>query len=139
MPPTNQSQPKRRSFMLHRCRRLLFAVSLSLLVARPSLLSADEPATSEDSGVRLAYRFQPNQSLHFEYSQELTMDSRKKDLQETMQSQSSAEKHLRVISVDANGNALIVPVIDRARLSHNVAGGPPTTFDSADGIEKCLP
>ncbi len=125
--------------MPRQCPRFLVAVSLSLLVTIPSLLSADEAVTTENLGVRLAYRFQPNQSLYFEYSQELTMDSRKKDLQETMCSQSSAEKHLRVISVDANGNALIEPVIDRARLSHNLAGGPTTTFDSADGTEKCLP
>ena len=125
--------------MPRQCRRFLVALSLGFLVTTPSLLSGEEATATENLGVRLAYRFHSNQSLYFEYSQELTMDSRKKDLQETMRSQSSAEKHLRVISVDANGNAWIEPVIDRARLSHNLAGGPTTTFDSADGAEKCLP
>ena len=100
-------------------------------------VSAADGNAAQPVAVRLAYKFQPNQSLHFDYSQDMTIHSRKKQFQQTIQSQTKAEKHLRVISVDADGNTLIEPVIDRARLSHHEDDGPESTFDSADGPDEC--
>lgn len=94
----------------------------------------DEPAD-----VRLAYKFEPNQSLHFEYSQKMTMDLRRNMYQESIRSQTLADKHLRVISVDTNGNALVEPVIDRARLTSQKDNEAESLFDSANGSDKCPP
>ncbi len=110
--------------------RLLYAV-MCVATMFHQVVAADGDA------VQLAYKFQANQSLHFDYSQDMTMHVRKKEFKQTIQSQTSAAKHLRVISVDGEGNALIEPVIDRARLSSTIDDETPTTFDSADGAEKC--
>lgn len=111
------------------------AAIFTLSVVGVSLAVEGEP-------ISLKYKFQPNQSLHFEYSQDMTFLSKKRQFQEQIKSQTSADKHLRVISVDTDGNALIEPVIDRVRMVSSKDEEPETKFDSlevAKDPETCPP
>ena len=98
---------------------------------------ANSLGAADEEAVRLIYKFQPNESLHLEYKQDMTMDIRHAELKRKMRSQTIAEKHLRVISVDADGNALVEPVIDRTRMTSRQDEDTESKFDSAEGAENC--
>ena len=112
--------------------RSLHGLWLALCLTSISGLMADEGET-----VRLAYKFQPSESLHLEYKQDMTMDIRHPDFKRKMVSQVISNKHLRIISVDANGNTLVEPVIDRTRMTSKQDDDPESTFDSAEGLDSC--
>lgn len=101
------------------------------------LTSISGLVADEGEAVRLAYKFQPSESLHLEYKQEMTMDIRHPDFKRKMVSQVISNKHLRIISVDANGNALVEPVIDRTRMTSQQDDDPESKFDSAEGADSC--
>jgi hypothetical protein len=107
-----------------------------------ALPSAHQANGADSEPISLRYKFQANQSQHFEYSQEMTFLSRKRQFQEQIKSQTLADKHLRIISVDADGNALIEPVIDRVRMVSSKDEEPEAKFDSletAKDPESCPP
>ncbi len=108
-----------------------------VLAAAACLIFVSAAVADDAESVRLAYKFQANQSLHFEYTQKMTMDLKRNMFQESIRSQTIADKHIRVISVDAEGNSLVEPVIDRARLTSRKDNEPESSFDSADGEAKC--
>lgn len=113
-------------------RRLTLSLCLaSLGFAAQHIEAADAEA------VRLAYKFQPNVSLHLEYKQDMKMSLRVPGLDRVMTSQTIADKHLRVISVDAEGNALVEPVIDRTRMTSRQDDDPESKFDSDEGPDNC--
>ena len=112
--------------------RLRLGLWLTLCLASFSGLAADE-----GEAIRLAYKFQASESLHLEYKQDMTMDLRLPSIKRKMTSQTIANKHLRVISVDANGNALVEPVIDRTRMTSRQDEDAESKFDSADGPDSC--
>lgn len=112
--------------------RLRNGLWLALCLTSISGLVADD-----GEAVRLAYKFQPSESLHLEYKQDMTMDIRHPDFKRKMVSQVISNKHLRIISVDANGNALVEPVIDRTRMTSKQDDDPESTFDSAEGPDSC--
>ncbi|MCX7420842.1 MAG: hypothetical protein NT013_15060 [Planctomycetia bacterium] len=112
--------------------------SLSIVM----MTSVRDAFAADIEHISLRYKFQANQSQHFEYSQEMTFLSRKRQFQEQIKSQTSADKHLRIISVDTDGNALIEPVIDRVRMVSSKDEEPETKFDSletAKDPESCPP
>ena len=125
--------------------RLTFRFVLTTVLACFAAVSspfACDTIGAEVEAISLKYKFQANQSLHFDYSQEMTFLSRKRQFQEQIKSQTSADKHLRIISVDTDGNSLIEPVIDRVRMVSSKDEEPETKFDSADckdDPEKCPP
>lgn len=94
-------------------------------------------SADESEAVRLTYKFQPNESLHLEYKQGMTMDIRHPDFKRKMVSQVISNKHLRVIAVDASGNALVEPVIDRTRMTSKQDDDPESKFDSDEGPDSC--
>ena len=114
--------------------RLRHGLWLALCLTSLGGLVADE-----GEAVRLAYKFQPNESLHFEYKQDMTMEIRLPEFKypRKMASHVVSNKHLRVISVDASGNALVEPVIDRTRMSSQHDDDDESKFDSADDPESC--
>ena len=115
-------------------RRLRNGLWLALCLTSVGGLLADE-----GEAVRLAYKFQPNESLHLEYKQDMTMEFRHPDFKHPrkMVSHVVSNKHLRVISVDASGNALVEPVIDRTRMSSRQDDDDESKFDTADDPESC--
>ncbi len=118
--------------------RARFRRGLWLAVCLASLgLIVRELAAAEGEAVRLAYQFQPSEALHFEYKQNMTMDFRLPNLKRKLVSQTIANKHLRVISVDADGNALVEPIIDRTRMTSQQDDDAESKFDSADGPDGC--
>lgn len=124
-------------------RHLRYAVTFSFASLWMLAISCLAGAMAADTEpVSLKYKFQANQSLHFEYAQDMTFLSKKRQFQEQIKSQTSADKHLRVISVDADGNALIEPVIDRVRMVSSKDDEPEMKFDSlevAKDPEACPP
>lgn len=111
--------------------------SLRTLCVTCFVVVAGNRLLAEGEAVRLAYKFEPNESLHLEYKQDMTMDIRHAEFKRKMRSQTIAEKHLRVISVDANGNALVEPVIDRTRMTSRQDDDLESKFDSDEGPESC--
>ena len=109
-----------------------------LVICLTSLsFGACELAADDGEPVLLAYKFQASESLHLEYKQDLTMDIRHPDFKRKMVSQVISNKHLRIISVDANGNALVEPVIDRTRMTSRQDDDAESKFDSAEGPDSC--
>jgi hypothetical protein len=104
-----------------------------LWIGFSAVLAADD----DSDAVRLAYKFRAQESIHLEYKQDMTMNIRYAERKRTMFSQTIADKHLRVISVDAEGNALVEPVIDRTRMTSRQDDEPESKFDSAEGPEAC--
>lgn len=117
---------------LRRCHQ--FGLALVLAILGFSLC----PLQAEDStAIRLAYKFQSNESLHLEYKQQMTMDIRHPQFKRKIVSQVQSNKHLRIISVDADGNALVEPIIDRTRMTSRQDEEPESNFDSAEGPDSC--
>ena len=112
--------------------KLRHGLWLALCLSSITGLVADE-----GEAVRLAYKFQPNESLHLEYKQDMTVDIRHPEFKRKMVSQVLSNKHLRIISVEANGNALVEPVIDRTRMTSRQDEDSESKFDSAEGPESC--
>ena len=113
-------------------------IALWLLIGFMSVgFNLRELAVAEEVSVRLQYKFQPNEAQHLEYRQEMTMDIRLANLKRKLVSQTIANKHLRIISVDANGNALVEPIIDRTRMTSRQDDDAESKFDSADGPDGC--
>lgn len=100
-------------------------------------ISVCELAADDGEAVRLAYKFQPSESLHLEYKQDMTMDIRHPDFKRKMVSQVISNKHLRIISVDSSGNALVEPVIDRTRMTSKQDDDSESKFDSVEGPDSC--
>jgi hypothetical protein len=125
-----------------------FALICAAIVAMPSVLQSGQPTTersgeqtehSGEQGVRLIYRFQPNQFLHYEVEHNMTIDIRFEQGMMKTSNTSKTKKHFRVISVDDQGHALVEAVIDHVQMSAQADGGDPVAFDSADGADKCPP
>jgi hypothetical protein len=113
----------------HRC--------LPLILASLAVAVCGGPTAAEGDAVRLAYKFRPNEAMHLEYTQDLKMDIRVPGINRVMRSQTIANKHLRVISVDADGNALVEPVIDRTRMTSRQDDDAESKFDSDDDPDNC--
>ena len=112
--------------------RLRHGLWLALCLTSASGLMADE-----GEAVRLVYKFQPNESQHLEYKQDMTMEIRHPDFKRKMVSHVVSQKYLRVISVDASGNALVEPVIARTQMTSQQDNDPESTFNSDDGPDGC--
>ncbi len=125
----DDSPPPLTNFFRWRLLPLLCLASFGLVAA--------QLRAAEGEAVRLIYKFQPNESLHLEYKQDMTMDIRHAELKRKMRSQTIAEKHLRVISVDADGNALVEPIIDRTRMTSRQDDDAESKFDSTEGPDDC--
>ncbi len=107
------------------------------LTAYVALMNIGLPCESRgDEPISLIYKFQANQSLHYQYSQQMTMDVKKRGFQQHLEAETIAHKHLRIISVDADGQALVEPVVDTARMK-SVEDDRVSEFDSAEGRKNC--
>lgn len=95
-----------------------------------------EPAPSESEKAErftFRYRFEKGRGLHYEVVQRSHIETSKAELRDTTDSATEIAKHLRVISVDDAGVALIETTIDAARMAVQFDDTEPITFDSRDG------
>lgn len=117
------------------------------LVLASRFVSADEPAPQAAPAperIALTYKFHAGDFLHYagnnrvQYMTQLgdqyKSESRTVPLEErtfNSHQENVTEAHLRIVSVDEQGNALVEPVMDRTRMTAQLHGKQPVIFDSA--------
>jgi hypothetical protein len=95
---------------------VVMALSASVLVLRTKAIATEDPSaeasvasatdaspaseTRTPSKYRLTFKFQPNQIVRYEVSQESTITTHVKDDTETAKNSSQAKRHFKVIAVD---------------------------------------
>ncbi len=94
-------------------------------------VAADE-TTAEKKQVLLRYRFQPNQFLHYKVVHEMIIQMQAKALKEVTKNLTTSRQHLRVVSVDEDGNAIMETMLDHVKMKSQFDDNPPTEFDSDD-------
>lgn len=93
--------------------------------------TADKPATGKSSGpVTMKYRWETNQIHYFDVTHLMIITSQKDQTSETAVNESRSIKHFRVVSVDADGGAILELVIDRVRMLARFGESDALTFDS---------
>lgn len=88
------------------------------------------PADAPRPGYRLRYQFRPNQFVHYEVVQTMSIETRKGEAAESTVNESRAHKHFRVVSVDSDGAGTLEAVIDRVELTAQFGDNPPIVYDS---------
>lgn len=129
--------------------RILGVTLVCLCTAAPFALFAEETATA-DAGdepveakipdvtaahtgpVVLRYRFHPNQFLHYEVTHEMFISLTAKEITETTINKSISKQHLRIISVNSDGSAVMEPTLDHVRMTSQFDENPVVEFDSGD-------
>ncbi|MDA0832750.1 MAG: hypothetical protein O2955_10040 [Planctomycetota bacterium] len=120
---------------------LAFLCSVSLSAENSTLADAQDPPveakipdvkSSLVKPVVLRYQFHPNQFMHYEVVHKMVISLSAKEVTETTRNQSVSKQHLRVVSVDENGDAVIEPTLDHVRMRSQFDDNPPTLFDSDD-------
>lgn len=105
-----------------------------------TLASATAPANATPTGpVVLAYKFQSGQFVHYSGTNRVQYTTQLGDQYDLPREQrkfsnvqtNETGTHFRVVTVDEQGNALIEPVVDRARMTAKMHGKEPVEFDSA--------
>ena len=126
-----------------------FLLLAFLCTANMPQLSAEETATidTDDQPVAakipdvkdarakpvvLRYQFHPNQFLHYEVVHEMVIEMTAKEVTEKTRNKSISKQHLRVVSVDSEGGAVIEPTLDYVRMTSQFDDSAPTEFDSDD-------
>lgn len=124
---------------LHACRRyfgviVLILLSLSLTTAaEDGPVEAKKPAIGDAAKtVLLRYQFKPNQFLHYEVVHAMLVKMHAQDLVETTHNRTVSKQHLRVVSVNNAGGAVLEPTLDHVRMKSQFDDNPPTLFDSDD-------
>lgn len=102
----------------------------SMVIGHWSLAIATCSPVLAESPQLLRYKFRPNEIVRFEVEHKVTIDMKKGEAEETARHATVENKHFRVVSVDANGAAIIEPVIDRVRMTARFGGHPEITWDS---------
>lgn len=113
---------------------------LSMADGDPGEQTSAAPAKPhDDNHYLLAYRFQPNQFLHYNVSHPITLDLKFDQGSMTTFNETKTRKHYRVVSVDSDGRALLETVIDHVHMTVQADDGVPIVFDSEEDSDKCPP
>ncbi len=104
------------------------------LGAEPESAAADTPkATTTDASqpaYLLRYRFEPNQSIYFNVVHKSAILTKKGDAKQDALNETTTDKHIRVVSVDASQVALVESTIDRIQMRVKFDDDKPITYDS---------
>jgi hypothetical protein len=105
--------------------------------------SADDPPVAAPvpeprAGHRLAYRFSPGQTVYYETVHTSKLTTRKGELSETVDNETRARKHFRVVSVADDGSATLELMFDRIQMSVRFGNGEPVALDTAKP-DECPP
>lgn len=79
---------------------------------------------------RLRYRFVKGEEVHYEVKHDSTIEMQKGPAKDKALNSSVSRKHLKVVSVDADGNAELEPVIDSVKMWVQFNDGKKLSFDS---------
>jgi hypothetical protein len=117
-------------------------LSLACLWTGGAIAAADDtkgsaPSVFQAGGggatYQLLYKFEAGQVWHYEVSDDMTFTTQKGQATLTALQESQSWKHYRVVSVDANGTAVLEPTIDRVRLSVRSGEDQGVFYDSQSG------
>lgn len=79
---------------------------------------------------KLQYKFSSGQFAHYEVVSKMTMITQHGQAQVKATNESQAWKMFRVVTVEANGQATLEPLIERVKMQAQIDNLPPTTYDS---------
>lgn len=113
-------------------------LSLAVLLGLQFLSSAAEPDRVPVEAVRpqlapryhLKYKFSPGQDIYYQSNLKTRMTTQKGEAAETTKNESNTLKHLRVISVDADGRTVLESYLDRVKMSYQFDQNPVIEFNS---------
>lgn len=88
----------------------------------------EQPGTGQTYS--LVYKLTPGLFAHYQSHQLVTVSVQHAEAQEQVTNDVTTFKHFRVVSRDADGLAVLEPVIEKVRMSATFNGDPPIVFDS---------
>jgi hypothetical protein len=97
---------------------------------------ANEPAkleaelSKESTTYDLRYKFKRGEFLHYETESSSTMTVQASQFKQVLKETRQTQKHLRVVTVDSQGNVVLEPVLDHVVMSAQADNGRPLVFDS---------
>jgi hypothetical protein len=94
-------------------------------------IAAVRPVPLKTPEYRLLYKFHANEDVHMPLSTESQMVVQKGPATVTSTNQSTVERHFHVVSVEADGSAIVDLFIDNVKLSYSFNNGKPTTYDTS--------
>jgi len=80
--------------------------------------------------ILLRYKFQTYEVLRFTAEHKSTIRGNLDGVRELTTHEARFKKHYRIVHVDAEGNALVEPVLDQVRMQIQFDNAPPTVYDS---------
>lgn len=92
------------------------------------LLTAALPA--EETSYLLRYKFQPDQSVHYDVRDVSELTTRHNAFVETAKNNSEVRRHFRVVSVNAQGVATLELSLDRVKMTAQFGNHPEVKYDS---------
>lgn len=125
----------------------LLAVLATALLCNGNLAAAEEPAIATRQPVEairpanaatepavqtylLQYKFRPGQDVYYQSIHTTRITTQKNETSESTLNHSSALKHFRVVSVDANGQAVLESYLDRVKMSYQFGDNPAIEYNS---------
>ena len=115
---------------LQRTRFVRFTVSFTVA----AVLAICGPLPADETGpFTLRYRFAPNESLHYQVTHNNEMFAQFGEAKNTDTNKVEERKHIKVVSVDDDGSAVLQIVFDHIRMEARFgeADAEPITFDSS--------
>ena len=113
---------------------------LVLLFVAPAPAEAPPVAGTGDSStptVQLAFKFRPDESVHYRDRFRSTIHLRDGDVTIDTRNRQDSLKHYRVLTVDSEGRGILETVIDRLKISAQSGADPPTAVDSTAAPDAC--
>jgi hypothetical protein len=99
---------------------------------QPLVAVRPEPPTPVE--YRLVYKFRANEDVHMPLSTDSRMTVQKGSSTVTTTNESTVERHFHVVSVEADGSAVVNLFIDRVRLSYAFNNGAPIVYDTSKDV-----
>jgi len=113
--------------------RRLQTVSLLLLAlscATSPLAAEDKPAVATGTPHLLKYQFVPGDYVYYDVGHKTKIVSQKNEINETAINESKTLKHLRIVSVEENGDAFLETTIDRVEMYVRFGSHDPVRYNS---------
>lgn len=95
--------------------------------------ASESNESTQSPAYTLAYKFKPNQLVHYKVSHKAMIRTQTAEASETVRSRTVTRQHFRVVSVDTDGTGVLEPVIDRVELFVQFDDAKPTQWNSASG------
>lgn len=109
-------------------------------VSKPAAFETRQKSSSESDSrknekILLRYKFRTYEVLRYSAEHKSTIEGNLDGVRELTAHESKFKKHIRIVHVDAEGSALVEPVLDQVRMQVRFDKAKPTVYDSTSKEE----